>query len=235
VLHNCTELLNADATTGTLSDPYCLLRLGDEVFLSRKINNDLNPVFEEQYHVAAFDWEGSSSSRCIDFHVKDHDVTHSDDPIGAASIDLVPYRARLEAGEVVKIEAYPLVLTDGGGAQQGTVTLSVSMPEATSAAFAATHMTPAAAAAAAAQHAAHATPPGCWTKETHIPADGVLLLRLVTAAAVPEQTRAVRECLNAVCLARNPRGSARASMTAATRIMATEELSLLLVAEADGA
>jgi hypothetical protein len=193
--------------------------------------NDLNPVFEEQYHVAAFDWEGSSGDCCIDFHVKDHDVRNSDDPIGAASIDLVPYRKRLEAGEVVKIEAYPLILTDGGGAQQGTVTLSVSMPEATPAAFAATHMTPAAAAAAAAQHAAHATPPGCWTKEAHIPADGVLSLRLGASAAAAAVPGAVRECLNAVCLARNPRGSARASMTEAAGIMAAEELSLRLAAE----
>ena len=54
----CNDLVNADAGDGGLSDPYVTLMIGEHGALAKtkRINNNLNPVFNEQHKLA---WNGT--------------------------------------------------------------------------------------------------------------------------------------------------------------------------------
>ena len=64
----CNDLLNADSGDGGLSDPYVKLQLGEygTVAKTKRINNNLNPVFNELHKMA---WNGEDPLKvlmCID-------------------------------------------------------------------------------------------------------------------------------------------------------------------------
>ena len=58
----CNDLLNADSGDGGLSDPYVKLQLGEygTVAKTKRINNNLNPVFNELHKMA---WNGEDPGR----------------------------------------------------------------------------------------------------------------------------------------------------------------------------
>ena len=54
---SCNDLVNADSGDGGLSDPYVTLQMGEHgtIAKTKRINNNLNPVFNEQHKIA---WNG---------------------------------------------------------------------------------------------------------------------------------------------------------------------------------
>jgi len=83
-LISCKNLVNADwSISGTdVSDPYVVFTLGRQSITSKKINDDLNPVFNETLMLS---WDGRSS---LHVQVMDRDQFKTDDPLGDVSIDV---------------------------------------------------------------------------------------------------------------------------------------------------
>jgi len=116
------DLINSDAERK--SDPYAILRIQDSVYQSKKIENDLNPKFEEKFTVA---WNGVNA---VEIHIFDHDQFKPHQLIGYALVDLSVYKEKLEAGEEVVIEKFPLKLSEEADAKElGSVTIGVTVPQ----------------------------------------------------------------------------------------------------------
>lgn len=68
MVKSCNDLVNADSGDGGLSDPYVTLQLGEHgtIAKTKRINNNLNPVFNEQHKIA---WNGEDPLKVATPHV----------------------------------------------------------------------------------------------------------------------------------------------------------------------
>ncbi|XP_077153664.1 extended synaptotagmin-1 [Ranitomeya variabilis] len=86
-LIEASELVNKDFQIGGLmagkSDPYAILRVGTQVFTSRVINENLNPVWKEMYEAIVHEVPGQELE--VELFDKDPD---KDDDLGRIKLDL---------------------------------------------------------------------------------------------------------------------------------------------------
>ncbi|CAJ0939601.1 unnamed protein product, partial [Ranitomeya imitator] len=86
-LIEASELVNKDFQIGGLmagkSDPYAILRVGTQVFTSRVINENLNPVWKEMYEAIVHEVPGQELE--VELFDKDPD---KDDDLGRMKLDL---------------------------------------------------------------------------------------------------------------------------------------------------
>jgi len=116
------DLINGDAVRK--SDPYAMVRIQDAVHQSKKVDNELNPKFDEKFTVP---WR---ADQAVEIHVYDHDQFQPHLLIGYALVDLTAYQEKLAAGEEVMIEKFPLKLSEDADAKVfGSVTIAVSVPQ----------------------------------------------------------------------------------------------------------
>ena len=119
-IHKCENLFNADVASK--SDPYVTVRLQNDIYVSKKVENDLNPVYDETY-LFKEEWDGNSKVRV---QVWDHDIHDSHDLIGSIDIDLIPYVDQLDQGETITLTEQPLHFH---ARLSGTINVSISVPE----------------------------------------------------------------------------------------------------------
>ncbi|KAI7740174.1 hypothetical protein M8C21_004701 [Ambrosia artemisiifolia] len=67
------------------SDPYCILRLGDQRLKTRVIYRSLNPVWDEELTLSV-----ENLDLPVELMVYDHDTFSRDDEMGDADIDIHP-------------------------------------------------------------------------------------------------------------------------------------------------
>lgn len=105
------DLRNAD-TIG-LSDPYAVVRVGQQRHATKRINNCLNPEWNEEFQF----FVDNSATANIFVAVMDHDATSSDDPLGDLSLSV----AEVQASEEGRLRGeWPLEHTP-----QGRITLAL--------------------------------------------------------------------------------------------------------------
>ncbi|KAI3776400.1 hypothetical protein L1987_46181 [Smallanthus sonchifolius] len=68
------------------SDPYCILKLGEQKLKTRIIYKDLNPVWDEDLTLSV-----ENPDLPIELMVYDHDTFSRDDEMGDADIDIQPF------------------------------------------------------------------------------------------------------------------------------------------------
>ncbi|KAK0419418.1 hypothetical protein QR680_014133 [Steinernema hermaphroditum] len=66
------------------SDPYCEIQVGSQIFRTRTINNDLNPIFNEHFEAVV----DQASGQKLRIELFDEDSTGSDEELGRLSIPL---------------------------------------------------------------------------------------------------------------------------------------------------
>jgi len=86
---SCANLLDLDcAGSFNLSDPYVVVKVGENKQFTKTISDDLNPKFPEDTSTFLFQVGGDISKCAIFFKVMDKDPLSSDDVIGQAGIKL---------------------------------------------------------------------------------------------------------------------------------------------------
>uniref|UniRef100_A0A0C9RFV5 TSA: Wollemia nobilis Ref_Wollemi_Transcript_29325_966 transcribed RNA sequence n=1 Tax=Wollemia nobilis TaxID=56998 RepID=A0A0C9RFV5_9CONI len=80
------------------SDPYVVLKLGDQVVKTRVINSNLNPVWDEELTLTI----SATTPRTLRVEVFDKDTFSADDAMGEAEIDLQPLAASVRIRKVLK-------------------------------------------------------------------------------------------------------------------------------------
>ncbi|KAL7071319.1 hypothetical protein ACQ4LE_009484 [Meloidogyne hapla] len=78
-----------------LSDPYCEIQLGSQHFLTKVINDDLNPTFNECFEAVV----DQASGQRLRIELFDKDITGADEELGRLSLPLDSVR---QAGEIEK-------------------------------------------------------------------------------------------------------------------------------------
>nr|XP_043634343.1 protein C2-DOMAIN ABA-RELATED 4-like [Erigeron canadensis] len=68
------------------SDPYCVIRMGEQRLKTHIIDRDLNPVWEEDLTLSI-----DNPNLPVDLMVFDHDTFTRDDEMGDAAIDIKPF------------------------------------------------------------------------------------------------------------------------------------------------
>ncbi|TKR64184.1 hypothetical protein L596_024763 [Steinernema carpocapsae] len=66
------------------SDPYCEIQVGSQIFRTRTINNDLNPIFNEHFEAVV----DQASGQKLRIELFDEDSTGSDEELGRLSVPL---------------------------------------------------------------------------------------------------------------------------------------------------
>lgn len=116
-LHNCNDLTNVDGASSGKSDPFVVMSVGTgdsmQRVCSRRIANDLNPIFNETH---VLQWDGFSP---LSISVVDHDQLKNDDPLGDFSIDLLGFD--FSGGRVMEVVNRALENT-----ASGTVSLDIT-------------------------------------------------------------------------------------------------------------
>uniref|UniRef100_A0A0D6R3N3 C2 domain-containing protein n=1 Tax=Araucaria cunninghamii TaxID=56994 RepID=A0A0D6R3N3_ARACU len=79
------------------SDPYVILKLGNQVAKTRVINSNLNPVWDEELTLNI----SSTTPRTLRVEVFDKDTFSTDDAMGDAEIDLQPLAASVRMRKVL--------------------------------------------------------------------------------------------------------------------------------------
>ena len=95
-----------------LSDPYVVLKIGEETIQTNRHDNTLNPYFDETHIMT---WNGKDNLVCSVF---DHDVHNKDEGLGEITIPLNDFDWM--SGNVFKLHDLPLNNTN-----QGTITLEI--------------------------------------------------------------------------------------------------------------
>ena len=118
LLKRCKKLMNRDADISGKSDPFIRLWTGENedsrVYAeSRRIDNDLNPEFNEQHILP---WDGSSR---LFFQVWDDDFHKADDSLGELAIPLTSFD--FSKGDVLKLVDEPLQ-----SCSTGTISVEIS-------------------------------------------------------------------------------------------------------------
>merc|ERR1719431_845946 len=88
---SCQDLPDADAAGigfGNKSDPYVVVRVGEQEQRTRAISGKLSPEFPKASSTFTFDVGGDPTSARVSFKVMDKDTFTSDDLIGQAKIKL---------------------------------------------------------------------------------------------------------------------------------------------------
>ncbi|KAH9287638.1 hypothetical protein KI387_031755, partial [Taxus chinensis] len=80
------------------SDPYVVLKLGNQVAKTRVINSNLNPVWDEELTLNI----SSTTPPSLKVEVFDKDTFSADDEMGNAEIDLQPLAASVRMRKVLK-------------------------------------------------------------------------------------------------------------------------------------
>merc|ERR1711934_998005 len=109
---SCANLADLDSTGSyNLSDPYVVVKVGEEKKFTKTISDDLNPTFLEETSTFLFEVGGDVSKSAIFFKVMDKDPLSSDDVIGQAGIKLgdgeatgageitLPLKSKVEPGK----------------------------------------------------------------------------------------------------------------------------------------
>ncbi len=110
-VERAADLRNAD-TIG-LSDPYAIVRVGQQRQATKRINNCLDPEWNEEFQF----FVDNSATANIFVAVMDHDATSSDDPLGDLSLSV----AEVQAAEDGRLRGeWPLEHTP-----QGRITLAM--------------------------------------------------------------------------------------------------------------
>ncbi|RHY28946.1 hypothetical protein DYB32_005574 [Aphanomyces invadans] len=126
-LNKATNLVAADYHIPGLvegkSDPYVVLRIGDQRFKSTCISSTLNPVWGYEAFVFHLT-ERDMYTAALIVEVYDHDLIKTDDLIGTAYIALAQYE--MEQGGVVEA-AWPLDIPDGFAKQNVESVLHVTV------------------------------------------------------------------------------------------------------------
>ena len=112
----CQGLINSNSARA--NDCYATLRIKDTVYSTKKAENNLSPKFDEKFTLQ-YDGDGA-----LEVHAFIFDPSNAHECVGSAIIDLQTYSSRLEAGEEVILDKFPLV---GNGKDQGSVTLSIAL------------------------------------------------------------------------------------------------------------
>merc|ERR1712037_659851 len=97
---SCANLTDLDSSgSHNLSDPYVMVKVGQEKKFTKTISDDLNPIFPEETSIFLFEVGGDVSKSAIFFKVMDKDPLSCDDVIGQAGIKLEEGEAT-GAGEI---------------------------------------------------------------------------------------------------------------------------------------
>lgn len=115
-LLNCKDLPNADDVS--LSDPYVSIRLGPEVEVSEKIQNNLNPEYNADFQ---FSWDGDAD---LELSIMDHDQHKEHELIGEGSVIMEHVLEQLLAGETVS-QSVQLEYLD---AKKGVCNVEITLP-----------------------------------------------------------------------------------------------------------
>ncbi|KAI3517894.1 hypothetical protein L1887_17115 [Cichorium endivia] len=83
----------------TDSDPYVVIKMGDQKVKTRVVKKDINPVWDEELTLAVLD-----ANLPIKLTVYDRDVFSMDDPMGDAEFDIKPF---VEAMNMPRLERHP--------------------------------------------------------------------------------------------------------------------------------
>ncbi|XP_071717547.1 protein C2-DOMAIN ABA-RELATED 4-like [Rutidosis leptorrhynchoides] len=83
----------------TDSDPYLVIKMGDQKQKTRIVNKTVNPVWDEELSLSVVD-----PNLPIKVTVYDHDMLSKDDPMGDAEFDIKPF---LEALKMPRLERHP--------------------------------------------------------------------------------------------------------------------------------
>merc|ERR1712037_35084 len=113
---SCANLTDLDSMGSyNLSDPYVMVKVGEEKKFTKTICDDLNPIFPEETSTFLFEVGGDVSKSAIFFKVMDKDPLSSDDVIGQAGIKLeegeatgageitLPLKSKVEPGSSCKM------------------------------------------------------------------------------------------------------------------------------------
>lgn len=94
-VHSGTRLAVRDIRS---SDPYVVLKLGNQVVKTRVIKSNLNPVWDEELTLSI----STTTPRTIKVEVFDKDTFSADDEMGDAEIDLQPLAASVRMRKFLK-------------------------------------------------------------------------------------------------------------------------------------
>ncbi|KAL8223985.1 hypothetical protein R6Q57_019460 [Mikania cordata] len=83
----------------TDSDPYVVIKIGDQKQKTRVVNKDVNPVWDEDLILSVHD-----ATLPMKLTVYDHDMLSKDDPMGDAELEIKSF---LDALKMPRLERHP--------------------------------------------------------------------------------------------------------------------------------